>query len=228
MRNKQPSATKPIKSPRLPKQVGKLPLLEGPLEEQSLYTQLRLYRNDLTSQKVNSPFFDQVVFERVEMSKVHFKKAHLLDSSFTGCNLANGEWFEADFARIELLDCQLIGLQANEGKFQDVLFRGCALPFAQFALATFQAVRFEDCDLSEANFYQADLTGVVFTRCNLQRADFTGAKLFAADLRGSKIDGMRLSSLELMKGAFVDQMQALAMVRSLGINIEFLESEPNA
>ncbi len=227
MRNKPQSSTKP-KAPRLPKQAGKMPLLAGQLEERTLYTQIRLQQNDLTGQSITGPSFDQVVFERVEMGSVQFKKAHVLDSCFNGCNLANGVWSEADFARVELLDSQLIGWQANEGKFQDALFKGCALPFAQLALATFQAVRFEECDLSEANFYQADLTGVVFTRCNLQRADFTGAKLFAADLRGSKIDGMRLGSLELMKGAFVDQAQALALVRSLGVNVEFLDGEPDA
>jgi uncharacterized protein YjbI with pentapeptide repeats len=219
MKNKRQASSKHLKAPMLPKQSDTLPLLEGQIEDNAVYTQLHLVEGELTGQRAYHPAFDQVIFDQGEMSAIHFNQARFLDSMFTACNLANGELPESEWTRIELHNCQLTGLQASESKFQDVLFTGCILAFAQFGFASLRNVCFEDCDLSEANFYQADLTGAVFVRCKLQQVDFTETRLLGADLRGSTIDGARLNSLDLLRGAYLDQAQALAIVQGFGINI---------
>jgi uncharacterized protein YjbI with pentapeptide repeats len=221
MKNKRQTSSKRLKAPLLPKQADAFQPLDGAIEDRTVYTQLRLAQSDLTGQRAYHPTFDQIIFEQAEMSAIHFKQAKVLDSTLTTCNLANGELPESEWTRVEFHNCQLIGLQATEGTFQDVLFKGCLLTFAQFGYASLRNVCFEDCDLSEANFYQADLTGAIFVRCNLQQVDFTETRLLDADLRGSQIDGARLTSLDLLKGALIDQAQALAIVQGFGIKIAF-------
>ena len=189
------------------------------MQDHSYYSKLALSLDDFTEQEAQHLNFDQVMMQSVIFSKTDFKKVQVLDSRLTVCDLANAKWAEATFSRVELLGCHLTGFQCGEGLFQDVLFKECRCSFAQFALTKFKSVRFEDCDLSEANFFEADLSGVAFLNCDLQQADFARAKLVGADLRGSKIDGMRVGPGEL-KGATIDPAQAVAFVRGLGIMVD--------
>ena len=219
MVNKRKRSGKTLKTPDLPLQKLEKASPGILLEDGIQCTQLVLTRTDLSGQNLRHLSFDQVLFEHIEASATHFDSLRILDSRFKACDLANAEWVKADFARVELLDCHLTGFQAHEAHFRDVLFKDCLGHFAQYALTKFEGVRFESCDLSEANFFEADLSGVVFRTCDLSNADFSGAKMYGADLRGSKIDGMRVGPREL-QGAILDPPQALAFVRGMGITVK--------
>jgi uncharacterized protein YjbI with pentapeptide repeats len=210
---------KTIKQPILSKQELEKGLPDDTLQEHAYYSKLALSLDNFTEQEGHHLNFDQILFQNVLLSKTDLKKVQVLDSRFVACDLANAKWSEATFSRVELLGCHLTGFQCGEALLQDVLFKECRASFAQFALTKFKSVRFEDCDLSEANFFEADLSGVTFLNCNLQQGDFARAKLVGADLRGSKIDGMRVGPSEL-KGATIDPTQAVAFVRGLGITVD--------
>ncbi len=217
--NKRNKLEKILKPPTIPKQGLEKGLPDNTLQDYAHYTQLALSLDDFTEQEAQHISFDQILWQNVVLSKTRFKKVQMLDSRFLVCDLANAEWSEATFSRVELLGCHLTGFQSGEGLFQDVLFKECRCSFAQFALTKFKSVRFEECDLSEANFFEADLSGVTFLNCDLRQADFAKAKLVGADLRGSTIDGMRIGPSEL-KGATIDPTQAVAFVRGIGIKVD--------
>ncbi len=219
--HKRNKAEKAIKLPNLPKQGLEKGLPDDTLQDYAQYTQLMLSLDDFTGQEAQHISFDQLQLQSVVLSKTRFKKVQLLDCRLLACDLANAEWSEAVLSRVELLGCHLTGFQSGEGLLQDVLFKECRGSFVQFALTKFKNVRFEDCDLSEANFFEADLSGVTFLNCDLRQADFAKAKLIGADLRGSKIDGIRIGPNEL-KGATIDPTQAIAFVRGMGIRVETL------
>jgi uncharacterized protein YjbI with pentapeptide repeats len=113
----------------------------------------------------------------------------------------------------------MTGFTTLETLFHDTVFRDCKVDLAQFYQAKMRGVRFEECPLAGADFRLADLTGVVFVRCDLTNVDFTGATLAGADLRGCQIEGMRAGPNEL-RGAAIDEVQALALVRAMGITID--------
>jgi uncharacterized protein YjbI with pentapeptide repeats len=121
--------------------------------------------------------------------------------------------------RAEFVTCRMTGFSTQEALFHDTVFRDCKVDLAQFYQAKMLGVRFEECPLTGADFRKADLTGVVFVHCDLSNTDFTGATLTGADLRGCQIDGMRAGPDEL-RGAIIDEVQALALVRAMGITIE--------
>ncbi len=219
--NKRNKQEKPIKPPLIPKQGLEKGLSDSTIQDYARYTQLALSLDDFTEQEAQHVSFDQLVLQNVVLSKTHFKKVQWLDSRLLVCDLANAEWTEATLSRVELLGCHLTGFQSGEALFQDVLLKECRCSFAQFPLTKFKSVRFEDCDLSEANFFEADLSGVTFLHCDLSMADFSKAKLVGADLRGSKIDGMRIGPSEL-RGATIDPTQAVAFVRGMGIKVDIL------
>ncbi len=203
----------------MPKQGLEKGLPDDMLQDYAQYTQLMLTLDDFTGQEAQHISFDQLLLQNVVLSKTRFKKVQVLDCRLQVCDLANAEWSEATLSRVELLGCHLTGFQCSEGLLQDVLFKECRGSFTQFALTKCKSVRFEDCDLSEANFFEADLSGVTFLNCDLRQADFAKAKLIGADLRGSKIDGMRIGPNEL-KGATIDPTQAVAFVRGMGIKVD--------
>jgi uncharacterized protein YjbI with pentapeptide repeats len=218
MASKQNTAK--IKAPRFPQQALERVDLEGnSLQERRRYEQELFSRDNFSGQQAQNLSFDQILFQHSEMSKTSFKQPYILDSRFKVCDLANSEWSDASFARVELLECHLTGFQAAKGRFQDVFFKDCQAQFAQFAQAKFKSVRFEDCDLSDVNFFEADLTDALFVNCNLSRVDFSSAKLAGADLRGSKLEGVRVGPREL-RGAIIDITQAVALVRGMGIVVE--------
>jgi len=225
MANKRRRSGGAIKAPDLPQQKLEKAPPGNWIEDGMNCTQSILMRNDLSGRSVRHLSFDQILFEQVELSRTHVEYVRVLDSRFQACNFANAKWMRVDFARVELLGCNLTGFHANEARFQDTFFKECIGHYVQCALAKFEAVRFENCDLSDANFFEADLSGVLFVNCDLSNADFSGAKLVGADLRGSKIDGIRVSSREL-QGATIDPTQALALVRGMGISVKAPEENP--
>jgi len=224
MANHGNKSERSLKVPKIPKSGLAKGLPDDHIQDQAYYTQLILAHENLIDQIANHLAFDQVLFQHIRMSNTQFKKVQLLDSRFTTCDLANAEWAEANFRRVELIDCQLTGFRAIEAVVQDTLFKECKGSFAQFRFATLKQVRFEHCDLSEADFQEASLSDVTFIGCNLHNVEMSGAKLVGVDLRGSKIDGLR-AGLNELKGAILDPGQALAFVRGIGIRVEPPEKE---
>ena len=137
---------------------------------------------------------------------------------FEACDLADSSWEHLSASRVELLGCRLIGLQATNGRIEDMLIKGCNAVHAQFWSTVFKRVRFESCNLSETNFQSADLAGAIFDKCDLRGAKMADAKLVGADLRSSQLDGARLGIKEL-QGAIVSIEQAVSIARTLGVDV---------
>lgn len=207
-----------VKPPQLPRA---LPLAESqedmPTEGES-YTGLEYQYLDLAEQSMSRLHFETVVFTQVIATATRFDHLRMEDVRFVGCNLANAAWPSASCARAEFIGCRLTGFSTQEALFQDTLFRDCKVDLAQFYQSKMRGVRFEECPLTGTDFRASDLTGAAFVRCDLSNTDFTGATLAGADLRGCQIDGMRAGPAEL-RGAIIDEAQALALVRAMGITI---------
>lgn len=215
----QTRPTKPVralKSPVLPKKFLGRSLPQGQLAAFGRYSQLSLAHEQFAGQTAERLSFDQTLAKQVSFHTTELAHVQLGDCRLLECDLANASWFQADFARVELLNCRLTGFHTIEARLQDVLFKDCQASLAQFRFAVFKAARFEHCDFSDADFQGADLSGAIFHDCNLSRAEMSGAKLAGADLSGCVLDGLRAGWQEL-QGATIDPSQALALVQALGI-----------
>jgi uncharacterized protein YjbI with pentapeptide repeats len=222
MQNKSQRPIQPLKPPALPKKFLGRTLPEGQLAAFGRYSQLALTHEQFVGQTAERLSFDQILFRQGSLHASELAHAQINDSRLIECDLANANWFQADFARVELLNCRLTGFHTIEARLQDVLFKDCQATLAQFRFSTFKTARFEHCDFSDADFQGADLTGVVFAHCNLSRAEMSGAKLAGADLRGCTLDGLHAGWQEL-QGTIIDPSQALALVQALGIIVEWPE-----
>jgi uncharacterized protein YjbI with pentapeptide repeats len=207
-----------IKAPRLPKA---MPLAEAPQDmpaEGETYSGLDYQRLDLTGRSASRPHFDTVIFTQVLATGTRFDHLRAEDVRFMGCNLANAAWPNLGCHRAEFIGCRMTGFVTLEADFSDTVFRDCKIDLAQFYNTKMRGVRFEDCPLTGSDFRMTDLTGAVFVRCDLSNTDFTGASLAGVDLRTCQMDGMRVGPDEL-RGATIDEAQALALVRAMGITV---------
>lgn len=207
------------RSPNLPKRFDGRSLPGPLLEPYGRYSGLSLAHDQLSAQSAEHLSFEQMLLKQVNLHGSELTLAQMRDVCLNECDLANANWPKADLARVEVLNCRLVGFHIIEARLQDLLFKHCQVSLAQFRFTLFRTVRFEHCDLSDADFQGADLSGVAFVDCNLSRAEMSGAKLTGADLRGSVLDGLHVGWQEL-QGATVDPNQALALVRSSGVIVE--------
>lgn len=204
--------------PNLPKHLAVLDEAAAAFIEGTTIEQVEVMGAVVTGQTAYRLHFSEVVFTQIAAAESRFTAMRCEDVRIAGANLANAAWVKLSCYRAEFSDCRMTGMSFLESTLQDTLFRGCKGDYAQFYQASLQRVRFEDCPLINADFREANATGVVFQRCDLSNTDFTGATLRDADLRGCPIEGMRVGPKEL-HGAIVDEVQALALVRGMGIII---------
>lgn len=222
MEKKSPKVLPQPKPPALPKKyLGRI-LSPSQLESLGRYTQLSLTHDQWIGQSAEHILFDQMLLKQISAHASELPLAQIIDTRWVECDLANANWFQAHFARVELLNCRLTGFHTIEARLQDVLFKDCQAALAQFRFSTCKNVRFEHCDLSDADFQGADLSGAVFVDCDLSRAEMTGVKLVGADLRGCKLDGLHAGWQEF-QGVTIDPSQALALVQAFGITVEWPE-----
>jgi uncharacterized protein YjbI with pentapeptide repeats len=233
-----------IRPPQLPKQFALSDLPEGQIVHHGRYQSLALSRLSVVGQVADAPCFEQVRWLHIDASASQLRGIQFDDVRFEHCNLANAEWPRAALRRCELLDSRLTGFTASYSYLQEVLvkdctahllklrsvhckaarFERCALIEADFQHAKLPHIVFSQCDLTGADFRHADLAGARFSRCELRGADLSGAKLAGADLRGCTLDGTRVGLAEL-RGATIDPPQALALVRALGLTVEWSEED---
>ena len=208
-----------IKAPKLPKVLPPAALPGDMPAYGETYSQPEYQRLDLADSAIERLHFETVIFTQAILTSTRFENLRLEDVRLAGCNLANAAWPKASCVRAEFIGCRMTGFATQEAIFGDTIFRDCKLDLAQFYQVKMPGVRFEDSPLTGTDFRKSDLTGVAFVRCDLSNTDFTGATLAGADLRGCQIDGMRAGPDEL-RGAIVDEVQALALVRAMGITVE--------
>ena len=123
------------------------------------------------------------------------------------------------YSRLEYQRFDLSEQTLTRLHFEEALFTETNVSATRWDYLRVEDARFEDCPLNGTDFRLTDLTGVSFIRCDLSNADFTGATLTGANLRGCPIDGMRAGPAEL-RGAIIDEVQALALIRAMGITVE--------
>lgn len=208
-----------IDAPRLPKPQSLPTTSIDHLQHDETYADMRWHRQELIAQAAEYPAFSRLRMEGVQLTATQLTAPKLTDVHLSGCDLANAAWPRAIVHRTEFAGCRLVGFQALESHFQNVVLRDCLAALARWRFASFKQVRFETCDLSGADFQGADLSGVVFARCNLTNVEMSGATLVGTDFRGSDLTDLRVGTAEV-PGAIVDHAQAAYMASLLGLVIK--------
>jgi len=188
------------------------------LDANERYEHLRLAGTELTNQRANGVLFREVDCAGLRLAGSELKHSSWFDVHIEGSDLANIRWDRAQLRDVNVSSSRLVGLVAAEATIEDTVFEECDLTLTQWRFSHLKRVRFERCTLTEADFVGADLTGAVFHDCEMESVDMSQAKAAGLDLRGSRIEGLRISPLQ-MKGGFVDFDQGVYLLSAIGLNV---------
>lgn len=163
---------------------------------------------DLTDTVATGATFEHCTFRDCDLNVSRFT-----DSAFVNCTFVRSSLFGA-----HLHGCKLVGTQFERcrfGAFEAVggSWRFVRLPGADLRKTTFRRVDLREADLSGARFGGATLHHLDLLGAELHETDFTGA-----DLRGSDLSTFDLTTT-VVRNAIVDLDQAVALVRTLGIDV---------
>ncbi|MFQ5534245.1 MAG: pentapeptide repeat-containing protein [Sphingomonadales bacterium] len=107
----------------------------------------------------------------------------------TGVDLSGARLRDARFARADMSNSNLTGIDARRAKF---------------IAAKLSGVRLDEANLTEADFTRADLTGASFKNADLRRSRLFRANLRRADFTGARIDGADLLNADLSGATWID------------------------
>lgn len=148
--------------------------------------------------------------------------SHFTDVTFRNCDLSNADFSGCSFQRVEFLECKLVGANLSEATMQHVAFERCKAGFANFALGRLRYVGFARGVMPSAVFDECRFENVVFSRCDLTQGEFRGTRLRGLSLADSDIRGLRVGEVDSfeLKGLKINALQAVDLVRMLGVEIE--------
>jgi uncharacterized protein YjbI with pentapeptide repeats len=213
--------TVPMK-PTKPNLPNKLPLasFDDLFDEEDPYIEGAHFINDVLVIPVNRNVeFKSVHFEKVRFIHTSLQQAYFKDCFFDHCELVNAEFTESTLKQVHFKDCRLNGVSFAESVLEDIHFEASIMDLVGFGYATQKRTLYSNCSLKEADFYANKLKHISFEECEMSGVGFTGTSLNKIDLSSSRFDKITVD-LENLKGAIVNEEQALGFLSLLGLEIK--------
>lgn len=165
----------------------------------------------------------QLVFSGVTFTRCRFADADLTGCEFSGCvfvscDLSGAKLGDSYFSRTELRSVKGVGTGFTRAILRDTVITGSMMQMANFTGARWDHVQLRQTNLREASLSEIAMRESCFQECDLTRAEIFRTRLNGMDLRECTLDGLALSdTLSELRGAVIDEMQASALVRRLGV-----------
>jgi uncharacterized protein YjbI with pentapeptide repeats len=155
----------------------------------------------------------------VGLGETRFAPLRLVDVLMARCNLSNAQWRDVEMSRVELDGCRAVGF-ACSGKLDDLYAVDTRFDMATVRLERGRAwTVFERCSFKDA-VIGGSLDQVIFRDCDLSGAEFDATSARGADVRGSRLDGVR--GLMTLRGATLDGDQAREAAEQLAVEAGFV------
>lgn len=155
----------------------------------------------------------------VGLDETHIGPLRFADVLMRRCDLSNARWREVGMSRVELDGCRAVGL-ALSGTLDDVY--AVDTRFDMMALGRERGrawTVFERCSFRDA-VLSGSFDRVIFRDCDLSGAEFEATSARGADVRGSRLDGVR--GLMTLRGATLDGDQAREVAEQLAAEAGFV------
>ncbi|MEU6246743.1 pentapeptide repeat-containing protein [Glycomyces sp. NPDC047010] len=154
------------------------------------------------------------VIRNSDLSGAVLSPFEVVDVAVDHAVLSNARWEQATARRVEIIESQLVGWQAQFALVQDLYVADSRADFAGISIGTAKGpVVFERCRFTNATFL-GDLSRAVFIDCVFPGADFSRvANAKGCDLRRSDLG--RITGLMSLKGALITADQAVEIAGEL-------------
>lgn len=201
-------------------------------EDFDVFTALAKNEDDLTEYSFKNQKIEDLLKNGLSVQSCHFtnciltgckiKKSQFSDVIFKNCDLSNITISDSGFHRVEFIDCKLMGTNLSDGTFNHVIFSNCKTEYVNLSISKLRTVLFQQCDMRGGGLENCQFTDTAFESCNLMEAEFYRTSLKGVDLSTSEIVGLRIGAIASseLRGVSVTSLQALELVRLLGVSIK--------
>lgn len=163
--------------------------------------------------------FKVVKFSKCNIMNSKLEKITFMDVIFDNCNFSNTSFQASSFIRCEFINCKLSGCDFTETIQNNVIYKETNAGYSNFSLSRLNNILFDDTILRNAYFQEDIFKNVYFQKADLVQAQFFKTSLKNIDLSSSFIDGIVIS-LEDIKGAIINEYQAINLIGLLGVKIK--------
>ena len=206
--------------PTLKKELPLAHFTDIPVDDDTLYDVLikdEIYEN----QTFRHHCFKGVRFENCHFIHCHFSNCDFIDTEFISCDFSNSENDHGYYCHVLFKRTKLLGTAFNECLFQYVQFDDCLARYMSICDTQCKTVLLEQSDFQEAYFETNTFKDVSFKNLNLFKTTFFTPSLRIIDVSESIIAGLVISdTFAEIRGAKIDFMQAVDLVRFLGVVIK--------
>ena len=106
-----------------------------------------------------------------------------------------------------------------ENRIYNVAFLETNADYTDFSMASIENVLFKDTNLRNSYFQETKIKNIYFENVNLTKVQFFKTSLKNIDLSSCKIEGLEIR-IEDIKGAIIDQFQAIDLLYLIGVKVK--------
>ena len=158
--------------------------------------------------------FESCSFKGTDLTDARLNGCEFVECDLSRARLVGGNMFAARFDRCKLMGVVIVGCH----NLSTTKFTKCIFDYVQFRGLSLEGMRFADCSFIEADLSLTILKKTVFNKCNLEGVDWTGAEFGSTDLRGSKLTGLNVCTVNFA-GAIISADQFAELARTLGVTV---------
>lgn len=140
------------------------------------------------------------------------------DVTFTHCDFSNTSLKECVFRRCSFRSCRLTGCDLSSSTFENVTITDSVLDYANYSGSKMKRFLIRDCRADSSSFVLCSFHHVYFRDVSLVNAEFLDTSLKDVDLSTCDIAGFSVN-VENLKGVYLNEEQAAACARLIGIRI---------
>ncbi len=169
---------------------------------------------ELWDLKIEYGKFNHICMQKGKLEKVTFK-----DVIFESCDFSNTEFIESTFIRCEFRNCKISGCNLSENRLYNVSFIETNASYINLSIASIENILFQDTNLRNSYFQETKMKNIYFENVDLCRTQFFKTSLKNIDLSSCKIEEIVIS-IEDIKGAIIDQLQAIDLLYLIGVKVK--------
>ena len=163
--------------------------------------------------------FEHCKFTNISMQRGILRNITFKDVIFEQCNFSNTKFVDTSFIRCEFNNCKVSGCDFAENRLYNVAFIETNASYINLSMASIENILFKDTVLKSSDFQENKLKNIYFNNADLSCARFFKTSLKGIDLSNSKIEGIAIS-IEDIRGAIIDELQAVDLLYLVGVNLK--------
>ena len=215
--------------------VEKMNILKPPKALFGNLTNIDNLKDELNNDKeIKNVMIENAIEEKLDVYHIEIEKAMMknvkiiggklesntfTDVEFQNCDFSNTSFEKSSFIRCEFNNCKLTGCGFIDNRIYNVGFLETNMAYTNFAEASLENVLFKNSILCNSSFQENKFKNLVLEEADLTRAQFFKTSLKGIDFSSSIIEGMS-TSVEDIKGAMINQFQAVDLLYLLGVEVK--------